>query len=267
MDTSHDIPEDELAERVVYALLRPAVRLASAFGLPLKHVVGLLESAYFHELRRSGFTLREAGDRLQVSQRTTVRLAKDLRERFVQPELEHNLPRRIEFMLWARPMSEARLCQVLPEVDADEIHDALGMLLGEGRIEVRAGRAMEYAPVSNLRKLPRDTWMRRLGGLNTLVDNVADATFGRFFRDEPRTFARSLSFQLPRGGTERLRRWYEESVLPHIVELSDEATGDDVESVQLSLCWAPYEFIREAAGDESAHERTAQGAEDEGETP
>lgn len=267
MDTSHDIPEDELAERVVYALMRPAVRLAAAFGLPLKHVIGLLESAYFQELRRSGFTLREAGERLQVSQRTAVRLSKDLRERFVQPELEHNLPRRIEFMLWARPMSEARLCQVLPEVADDEVHDAIGLLLGEGRIEVLDGRTVEYAPVTNLRKLPRDTWMRRLGGLNTLVDNVADATFGRFFRDEPRTFARSLSFQLPRGGTERLRRWYEESVLPRIVELSDEATGDDVESVQLSLCWAPYEFIHEASGGQPEDDDTAPGAEDEGETP
>ena len=93
--------------------------------------------------------------------------------------------------------------------------------------------------------------MKRVGGLTSFAENLADAAYGRFFKAEPRAFARTLSFQAPVGATDELGEWYEAAVLAKIIELSDRAEQTpDKEDLQLSLCWAPYEYIR-TQGDES----------------
>ncbi len=244
--SAQGIQPGELARRVIYALVRPTVRIAAVFDMPLKELAALVEMAYFHELRARGLTLKETGEALSVSQRKAVRLATQLRENFLQPELEHNLPRRIEFMLWSQPMSEAQLRRVLRGVDGESVRKALDELLAGGRIEPRAGsRVVSFEPVSALRKLPRDTWMQRVGGLTSFAENLADAAFGRFFKEEPRTFARTLTFEVPQGAAEALQAWYEDEVLTKIIALNKSAEQvEERESIQLSLCWAPYEYIR-----------------------
>ena len=243
----HDITPDELAHRVVYALMRPAVRLAAAFGLDMKTAATLLESAYFQELRSMGLTLDEASERLGVSRRTAARLSKQLKNRFVLPEIRHNLARRVEFMLAAQPMSSARLAQTLTDVEDADILTALDELVATGRVELRDGRTPTYHPASMLRQLARDTWVQRVGGLTSFAGNLADAVWGRFGEATPSAFARTLSFRVPKGSHERLEKFYEESLLPLILELDAEGEGDDRAPMQMSLCWAPYEWSREGA--------------------
>jgi hypothetical protein len=248
-----DVTGHELAHRVIYALARPVVKMARLFGVPLKELANLVEMAYFHEMRAHGMTLRETSDALSVSQRKAVRLAKQLRENFIQPEVHHNLPRRIEFLLWSQPMSTARLNQVLPDVEAEHIDAAVNELLGEGRIEqVDGGKVERFAPVSSLRKLPRDTWLRRIGALNSFADNLTDATHGRFFGRDPRAFARTLSFKIPAGSHAELEQWYESSVLATVIAMNDtaEESETDQEAFQLSICWAPYEYIENQGDDQ-----------------
>ncbi|MCB9507758.1 MAG: hypothetical protein H6700_02685 [Myxococcales bacterium] len=246
MEHDDDITSGELTQRVVYALLHPPVRVANALGLSLRQLSELVETAYFQEVRAEGATLDAAAERLGISRRTASRLATQLRERFLLPELRHNLPRRLEFMLSAEPLSATRLKQLLADVDGDDIDAALAALVEEGRVELVAGRTPTYRPAAAVRKLQRDTWVKRIGGLTSLAGNVADAAYGRFFKDDPRSFARTLSFRVAAGAEARLTAWYESALLPMVVAADQEADEvGEATSMQLSLCWAPYELIRE----------------------
>ncbi len=254
MASTDDITDAELVQRVVYALLRPAVRVAGMFGVPLKTVQSLVEAALFQELRARGMTLDEAGEALGVGRRTAARLSKKLKERFVVPELRHNLPRRIEFMVGVRPLSAARIRQALPEHRAADVDEAIAALRSEGRIDLVPGRTPRFRPAEGLRRLSRDTWRARVGGLTSFAENLADAVYGRFFASEPGAFARTLSFNVPEGGHEALERLYSETLVETIERLNREAEETEQGApMQLSLCWAPYELIRntwEAGRDE-----------------
>jgi hypothetical protein len=223
-----------------------AVKLARRFGMPLKELTDWVETAYFREVRAQGKTLKEAGDVLGVSQRTAVRLSKQLRESFFfLPEAHHNLQRRIEFMLGAQAMGAARVKQVLPDIDPEQVEEALASLLAQGRVAEVSGRTLMYRSVADVRRLPRDTWMERIGGLNSFVENLASATYGRFFAREERAFARTVSFPMSPQDLARLRALYEDQVRPALEQLGAEADqhGDGV-PMQLSLCWAPYEYLQ-----------------------
>jgi hypothetical protein len=244
MSDQDDITEDELVQRVVYALLRPAVRMAAMWDMPLKVLAELLQSAHFQELRSHGLTIEETSASLGVSRRTALRMSKQLRDRFVLPDLRHNLPRRIEFMLAVRPMSATKVRQVLTDEDDAAVDAAIGTLLSEGRLEELSGRTPVLRPAPGLRRLARDTWLQRIGGLTSFSENFADAAYGRFFATEPKSFARTLSFQIPAGAHASLEAVYQDLILPELTRLSDDAEGaSDADSMQLSLCWAPYEFM------------------------
>ena len=251
MQQPEDLPRQELQQRVLYALLVPAVRLAHVFGVSLKDLRGLVDTAYFQELRSAGLTHQQISKALGVSKRTAVSLSRQAREQFVGPAVHHNLPRRIEFMLGAEPMGEGRIHQLLPGVEPEDIRQALEELRAQGRVREIKGRTLKFAPAASVRSLPRDTWIARIGGLNSFTENLTNAVFGRFFRDEPRTFARTLTFH---GGPQvfkEMTRIYQEAFLPGLQGLHYEEHAEDAQAAQVSLCWAPYEYIKPQHTDES----------------
>jgi hypothetical protein len=245
--TTDDLTHHELVRRVVHALLGPAVRMGVAHGVPLKELARLLESAHFAHVRQQSATLRDTARKLGISERSAERLSQQAREAFVLPELKHHLPRRIEFILAAAPMSVARLQQVLSDVSESEVQEAVDELKRQGRVTESGDRTVTYTTTSGVRSLPRDGWIARVGGLTSFAENLANAAWGRFFANDPRSFARTLSFRLTPAQLAELNRWYSEVMLPQIVAWNEaaEAAGDndDVQPMQLSLCWAPYEAM------------------------
>ena len=239
-----DIDDRELQRRVLYALVRPLVRMAEAFRVPLAEVVDLVEVAYFHHLRDRGLRLADIGTRLDISERTAKRLAKQLRETFLDAERRYDLPVRIEFMVWATPMSRTKVKQVLGHLDKDEVDAAIEQLLAEGRLSEETGRTPRLVVDAHVTSLVRDTWLARIGGLNSFLGNLTDAVFGRFFRAEPRAFARTLNFLVRREDQPALDRLFAETLVPTIRALDEAAQGQpDADTVRLSLCWAPYHYL------------------------
>jgi len=240
-----DIDDRELQRRVLYAVVRPLVRLADAFRFPLAEVVDLVAAAYFHHLRDKGLRLAEIGDHLAISERTAKRLAKQLRETFLDAERRYDLPVRIEFMVWATPMSRTKVKQVLAPLDKREIDAAIDLLLAEGRLREDASRATPRLVVdAHVTSLVRDTWLARIGGLNSFLGNLTDAVYGRFFRAEPRAFARTLNFLVRRADEPALAKLFTDTLVPAIRALDAAAQGhDDADTVRLSVCWAPYQYL------------------------
>jgi len=147
MVDDRDITPEELRDRVVYALMSPAARFARAFGLPLTTVRGWFEMAYYHEAKRHDLKMTEMAELMQVSTSKVSLLSKALKENFIRPEVEAALPRRIEFMLWAEPLTLAKIKQVLTDVSNEEINRAVADLADEGRIVKEDGGS---APVYRL---------------------------------------------------------------------------------------------------------------------
>jgi len=233
----------ELGERVIYALLRPAARLALAFGVSIKDVGDWLQMAYFHEARARGLKLRHIADILDVSPRKAALLSKQLKHNFLDVEVEVALPRRVEFLLWAGPLSAARITQAL-QGDSAAIERALKKLVADGRVKVEPGATPRYAVVrGEFRLVDEAGWLSRIDGLDTLLGSVANTTFSRFFggaAQKAASFARTAGLRVRKADLPTLQKLYQETLWPALVALDEAAKGDDeATSIEVSLVWAP----------------------------
>lgn len=239
---------DELIRRVLYSLLAPAARISRRFAFSLRELNHWLEMAYFHELRKAGLTLKQIADRLEISLRKVSLLSSRLKENFFTPEKEFELPRRIEFLLWAEPMSALRIRQVLKaEHEVTEIDAAIALLAEQQRIELVSNGITEMYQLSkHSARLYQGQLMSRIDGLNHLLQVVGAAVQGRFFAADPRAFARSVSLRVAPEAQDELRALYQDVIWPKLAELEEKATGrPDAIAMDLSICWAPYDPTNE----------------------
>jgi transcriptional regulator with XRE-family HTH domain len=240
------IAPQELQWRVVYSLLRPAVRLASSFELSLRDLKEWLGVSYLHELKRRGLTQNESADRIGVSRRTIISLSRKLRENFFEPERHEGAQRRILFMLWAEAMSAGRLKQSLGgEFEEDEIEDALATLVEQGSIrrEERQGTA-HYELERGEFRLYKDNWIARIDALNNQLDHISDTVFARFFTQDRSSFVRTITLSVREQDLSELERLYREVIFPELVRLDEAAAGQkDVQPMEISISWAPKDFI------------------------
>ncbi len=235
----------ELVDRVVFSLLLPAARIAQRYGLPLRALTESSKLAGFHQARGQGLKLREIVDRLGVSMSAAARLSKRLKHNFLRPEIEHELPCRIEFALWPGPLGEARLAQALPDVEPALIVETLEGLAEEGSVERVGGRTVTWRLLRAVDRRVAPDLYARIDGLNSLCGVLADAVYARFFRDEPTAFARSLMLRIRREDVETLERFYEDELWPLLARLDEAAEAhDDTIELGFGLMWAPHERLR-----------------------
>lgn len=239
-----DATQMELVGRVVYSLLLPSVRVARAFHTPLKELTDWVQLAYLKELMDQGLKLKEAAEVLQVSVRKISSLSSQLREDFFAPERDYELTTRIEFALWAEPLSRARLKQYLSDEDEEALDEALDRLVEEGRVLPQEGRSTMYSVTRPASRLVRDELLARIDGLNGLLAILTDTVSGRFFRNDSKTFARMVQLRLRAEDLPKLRALYEEQIWPALEEL-DAAARDDPHAIPMGagLFWAPQDLI------------------------
>src|SRR5688572_32846204 len=97
-----EFPGDRMADlramqlRLVYSLLKPAVRAAARFGVPIRILDDLLRLAYFEHLERAGLSLKEIADRFGQSVRHMYSLQQQTRGDFLAAERDPGLGRAIE---------------------------------------------------------------------------------------------------------------------------------------------------------------------------
>lgn len=232
--------DTDLVRRLTYAALRPAARLAVRGGMSLRDMKKLVELAYYQEARRRGLKMKEVAELMSVSMAKVGLLSKGLKEYFLQPELEHGIGRQIISLLWATPLSEARITQALPEYDDEEVRAALDRLVERGHLHRTDERTEQYSLGAPMHRLETDPWMAKVDGFNTLLTTVSAAVRRRFFLPDERAMVRNVAFRVRPEDVDRLREHYERELFPLICEL-DEAVQGDEESVpiRLSMLWAP----------------------------
>jgi hypothetical protein len=245
-EQDRQLTERELGLHVLFALLRLPVGLASDLGIGLKELGEWAETAYFHELRGRGLKLREISDELEVSMRKAAQLSKQLKQRFFETT-QQTLARRIEFMLWAGPMSLVRIEQALPQEDPEEVRQALALLVDSGRAQVVEGRVVTYAVVARASRQVGSSWVAKIDGLNQLLTTVLGAVRARLFREDPRALARSLELRVRPEDLPELKAMYEEVIWERLKELDARAVGcDEAIPMHFALMWAPDERAQAA---------------------
>jgi hypothetical protein len=252
-DRNDDIATDELQDRVLYALLGPAGRLARLFATPLTTLRDWAEMAYYHETKRHDLKMKEVAELMDVSISKVALLSRALKENFLRDVEDAELPRRIEFMLWAEPLSLAKIKQVLTETEPERVEEVVQDLVEQGRVKpVEADNNVLYELQIATDRRVWDSWLARIDGLNNVLRNVTDAIYARFFTDEDAAFARTLTFRIRPGDLERLHEFYENQLFTIVEELDTlaEEDPDSAVPISLSLFWAPYEFLDTVSPDE-----------------
>jgi transcriptional regulator with XRE-family HTH domain len=251
MSEPDDIAESELQQRLLHAFGRSGALLSDAFGTSLKDAQDTIRMAYFHEMKSRGLKLREIAGQLDVSERSVKRLQKGFRETFLDADREYELPVRIEFLLWATPVSRAKVKQLLRRFEPDEevIDAAIDTLIDQGRVALVEGELVVQKTVHS--KLSH-TWLARIGGLTSFISNLSDAAYARFIDQDSMAFARTMSFLIREKDVELLQKHFTEELIPLIQKIDEDAqSADDAEQFRVSVCWAPYDYIRSHIDNES----------------
>lgn len=188
---SDSTPIPELQRRLVFSLLRGAVRLAARFRMPLKTFEELCRLAYYEELRRrSDAPHTRIAQIFRRSLRTVGALEKQYRGDFLAPEVEVERARRIEAEFADGPRTVAAVAKRLSQ-PVEEVQTIADALLAAGRLQSAAnGRlALNHDYVS----LVRQDLKNRVDGLNHQLDVVANAVGARFLDGEHTAIARTFA--------------------------------------------------------------------------
>lgn len=183
----------EMQLRLIYSLLKPAVRAAARFGVPIRTLGELLRLAYFEHLSREGMSMTDIARRFGQTPRHMRSLAQRLKSDFFRAERDVGLAREVEALVAAREPDRAELVRALPTWEADEVHAAVDELVGEGRVEATPNGRLRMAQRYVL--LKTDEFHHRVDSLNHLLDGTYRAVLHRLVFDNKRTaLTKTISF-------------------------------------------------------------------------
>lgn len=227
---NQSVEQQELERRAIHALLTPAMSMAVRASAPLAWMKRAAETAYFREARRQGMSLREICALMDVSLSKVALLSRQLKQSFLDEDQEVALTRRIEYMLWARPLTLARLNQVLPGQGFNAIERALDELVEQGRV-VRHGEGSFARHELIVREDGERAWVRwlaRLAALERALRVVSPAVQAVLDEQDDAALA---SMKLSVEDARRLEALCD--------ELSDRELGGGEDAVDVSIFWAP----------------------------
>ena len=180
--------------RLVYSLLKPAVRAAARFRLPIRSLVELLRLAYFEHLRRDqGLEIRDIAERFGQSERHMRTLAQKLESDFFEAERAVGLAREVEARVGGSALSAAELKDALSNWTSEEVDEAIEELLEEERLERDAEGRLRAA--QRYVVLRGDGFQNRIDSLNHFFDGAYRSAMQRLVNDDGYTsMMKSLSF-------------------------------------------------------------------------
>ncbi|MCB9663325.1 MAG: hypothetical protein H6732_04375 [Alphaproteobacteria bacterium] len=183
----------ELPARLVFSLLKAAVRIAARVELPLTRFQDLVRSAYFLEYRRRfPRDLATVADKLGVSLRTAGTLNRSLTDDFFAPETRVEPVRQVTSALVGEPMDLPNLV-VSTDLDEAEVRRAVKHLVEVGWVEARADGT--YALSGSFRSYVAEDLARRVDAVNHQLTVIAESVWTRFVHgDDGAAAARTWAF-------------------------------------------------------------------------
>ena len=189
-------PWAELQRRIVYTLLRPAMRICRLFRMPLSTVEELVRMAYFEEIRLLGASSQAQTALLMGrSLRTIGTLERQYRSDFLAPEAELETMREVEEAFDEGPLTLDEVKERLPHVEGEGIERIVESLWGMGRLKREPNGADDrFVLDRTFVSLVRDDADAQLDGLRHQLDVIVSAVNTRFFAADRPAVARTLAF-------------------------------------------------------------------------
>lgn len=171
--------------RLIYSLLKPALRGAARFGVPVRTMLELVRLGYFEVLSRRGLDSASIARVFGQTPRHMRSLSARLKTDFFSAETEIGLVRDIEERVAQKKLSAAELHKALKPADPQDIDAAIERLLREERIvPAENGR---FALGTRYNVMASDGFVQRIDALNHHLDGLYRATVQRLVYDERRT--------------------------------------------------------------------------------
>ncbi len=240
-------PSQPFLKHILFAGLAEIAELAAGWEVPYRMRRKLFNLASYYILERRGLRATQIMDILELSARTVSSLAKEMKQfDLMEARTQCDLPRRIELMLWSKPMSEGRMFQHLAPETPDDIRAAIDKLIERGFVERTVHPVSGVATYKLLRSAFRredDGWFTRIDAVERFFQSMGRVLNARFLHRDERAMAGSFLFRMPPDGYQRLHKFYEEQFWPFLVQLENEASEDPEHAMDadLTLCWAPVD--------------------------
>lgn len=181
----------ELSSRLVYSLLKAAVKMAARFDMSMDRMLQLAQLAYFEELRRGApRDLGAVAKRLGLSLRSVSSLNRRFKKDFFKPETEIAPLRDLTRALLRGPQTLEAL-SAATEHEAEKLERGLRLLQENGWVH-QDGE--QYVMSAGLRSFMDDTMKRRIDGLNNQMEIIASSVWARFVDAEETAAGRSWAF-------------------------------------------------------------------------
>ncbi len=215
-----DLRETQL--RFIYSLVKPAVRAAARFRLPIKTLVELVRLAYFEHLARQGLSTSEIAARLGQTTRHMHSLARRLESDFFRAERSAGLVREVEAMVAAAEPTDAEVLSHFASWPATDVTAAIALLLREDRIERAGDRLRTHQRYVVMRS---DEFHHRIDSLNHFLDGTYRAVLHRLLFDNQATaMMKTISFSALPDDLIRLLRRIEAELRVELGAIDERAT-------------------------------------------
>ncbi len=184
-----------LPRRVVFTMLRGAMRIAARLGMPLSDLLELTRLAYLQEQqRRIPRSLAGISRALNLSVRQVSNLKKQLGTVFTEPDETIAPYRAIGAELMKRPQLESELCSTLSQFDPHTLRSATRAMRKLHWLSENEQGFLQLKP--GLRVHTSETTERRLDGLAQQLELLADGAWTAFTgRDDLYARGRSWVFR------------------------------------------------------------------------
>jgi hypothetical protein len=178
--------------RLVYSLLKPALRVAARFNVPIRTLSELLRLAYYETLSREGLSSEVIAERFGQTPRHMRTLAQKLRGDFFAAEQDIGLVREVEDAIATGAGTLAQIAEVIKGVPRADIERAVESLLSEQRVEKHDERwriGTRYAVLAS------EQFQHRIDALNHYLDASVRAVVQRLVHDDRHTaMIKTISF-------------------------------------------------------------------------
>jgi len=219
--------------RLVYSLLKPAVRIAARFHVPVRTVSELLRLAYYESLRSQGLSQKHIAERLGQTERNIRMFAARLKTDFFAAENEVGAVREVESVIHRQRPTRKELSKLTPALGAEERTRAVTVLLDQQRVAERSGR---LTPTKRYSTLSSSSFHQRVDAVNHHLQALYAAVLNRLVYDNRvDAMIKTVSFTARPDDVRAFLDRLEVSLREDIARLEAKSDATEGESTRYSL--------------------------------
>ncbi|WP_437656803.1 hypothetical protein [Sorangium sp. So ce1182] len=170
--------------RLVYSLLKPALRMAARFNVPVRAIADLVRLGYYEVLAKQGLSGMEIARVFDQTPRHMRSLAQRLNSDFFAAETDVGIVREVEEAVALNQPTKQQLPKLLPAADPEALDAAVAQLLSDERIEI--GEDGHLSIGRRYVVMTSDGFNQRIDALNHHLDGLYRAAVQRLIHDERR---------------------------------------------------------------------------------